>query len=67
LASLIGSVPLGLPIGPVLAQVLGWSISIVSAVLLFLLIYKVLPNARQGWRDVLPGTLLATVLLIKNR
>src|SRR5258708_26599571 len=64
LASLIGNVPLGLPIGPVLARVFGWSISIVSAFVLFLLIYKALPNARQGWRDVLPGVLLASVLLL---
>jgi hypothetical protein len=62
--SVIGSVPLGLPIGPVVAKVVGWSISIVSALLFFLLIYKVLPNAKQGWRDVIPGTLLSAVLLL---
>jgi membrane protein len=62
LSAVVGNVPLGLPIGPVLARVIGWSISIVSVVLLFLLIYKVLPNAKQGWRDVLPGALLSTVL-----
>ncbi len=64
LSSLIGNVPLGLPIGPVLAKVVGWSISIISAFLFFLLIYKVLPHAKQGWRDVLPGTLLSSVLLL---
>src|SRR5260370_3974381 len=64
LSSLIGNVPLGLPIGPVLAKVVGWSISIISAVLFFLLIYKVLPHAKQVWRDVLPGTLLSSVLLL---
>jgi membrane protein len=64
LTSLIGNVPLGLPIGPVVAKVLGWSISIISAFLFFLLIYKVLPHAKQGWRDVLPGTLLSSVLLL---
>ena len=30
--------------------------------MLFLLLYKVLPNANQGWRDVLPGTLVSVVL-----
>jgi membrane protein len=60
--SLVGNVPLGLPIGPVVARVLSWSISIVSAIALFLLVYKVLPNGKQGWRDVLPGALLASVL-----
>jgi membrane protein len=64
LTSLIGSVPLGLPIGPGLVKFLGWSISIVCAFLLFILIYKVLPHAKQGWRDVLPGTLLSSVLLL---
>jgi membrane protein len=65
LSAVIGAapLPLGLPMGPLLARVVSWSISIVSVVLLFLLIYKVLPNAKQGWRDVLPGALLSTVLL----
>jgi len=61
LGSLVQHVPL-LPVGPGLATAVTWSISIVSTFLLFLLIYKVLPNAQQGWRDVLPGTLLSTVL-----
>jgi membrane protein len=43
-------------------SVVSWSLSILSAFLLFLLIYKVLPNAKQGWVGVLPGTLLSTVL-----
>ena len=64
LTSVVGTVPLGLPIGPVLAKVLGWSISILSAFVLFLLLYKVLPNAKQGWRDVLPGVLVSSVLLL---
>jgi membrane protein len=64
LTSLIGNVPLGLPIGPVLAKVVGWSISILSAFLFFVLIYKVLPHAKQGWRDVAPGTLLSSALLL---
>src|SRR5437899_2639104 len=64
LTSVLGNVPLGLPIGPALVKVLGWSISIIGAFLFFLLIYKVLPHAKQGWRDVLPGTLLSSVLLL---
>lgn len=51
-----------LPIGPALGKFITWSISIVSTFLLFVLLYKVLPNAQQGWRDVLFGTLLSTVL-----
>jgi uncharacterized BrkB/YihY/UPF0761 family membrane protein len=32
--------------------------------LLFLLIYRILPNAGQTWRSVVPGTLMASVLLL---
>ena len=60
--SLVGNLELGLPIGPVLARVIGWSVSILSALLLFVIMYKLLPNAKQGWRDILPGALLSTVL-----
>jgi membrane protein len=61
LGSLIATVPI-LPIPPAVGSVVSWSLSILSAFLLFLLIYKVLPNAKQGWVGVLPGTLLSTVL-----
>jgi membrane protein len=64
LSSVVGNLSLGLPVGPVLGRVIGWSISIVSAILLFLIMYKLLPNAKQGWRDILPGALLATVLVM---
>jgi membrane protein len=62
LGSLISNLPLGLSVPPVVAQVVSWSISILSAFLLFVLLYKVLPNAKQGWRQVFPGALLSTVL-----
>ncbi len=62
LGGLLGNLPLGLGVSPVLAQVVTWSISILSTIVLFLLLYKILPHARQGWRDVLPGALLSTVL-----
>jgi len=62
LGSLVGSVPINLPVGPALARAISVLISILSAFGLFLLSYKVLPNASQGWRDVLPGAFLASVL-----
>ncbi len=62
LGNLIGSLPIGLPVGPVLGRIVGWSISIVSAIVMFLLLYKVLPNKSQGWRQTLPGALAAAVL-----
>jgi uncharacterized BrkB/YihY/UPF0761 family membrane protein len=62
IGTLIGNTPIGLPIGPALGRTVSFSISILSAFLLFLLIYKVLPNTKQGWRDVLPGAMLSSVL-----
>jgi membrane protein len=62
LGAVIDNLPLGQAIGPVVARVISWSLSILSAIVLFVLLYKVLPHAQQGWRDVLPGALLATVL-----
>jgi membrane protein len=64
IGGIVGNIPIGLPIGPALAPLVGWSISVLSVFLLFLLIYKILPNARQIWRDVLPGTVLASMLLL---
>ena len=29
---------------------------------MFLLLFKIMPNAQQGWRNVVPGSLLASVL-----
>jgi membrane protein len=63
-SSLVTSLPGVLPIGPLLGQVIGWSISIISVFVLFALIYRVLPNAKQTWHDVVPGTLLSSVLLL---
>ncbi len=39
-----------------------WGASLGSTFLIFALLYKVVPYARPGWRQVLPGALLATVL-----
>ena len=63
LSSLVTNVPGVLPVGPILGQVIGWSVAIVSVFLLFLLIYRILPNAQQTWRSVIPGALLSVVLV----
>ncbi|HEX8969628.1 MAG TPA: YihY/virulence factor BrkB family protein, partial [Chloroflexota bacterium] len=60
----VGNVPIGLPIGTVLGRAIGWSIPVVCVLALFLLIYRVLPNVKQGWRHVAPGALLSSVLLL---
>ena len=62
LGNAIGSLPIAVPVGPVLGRVVGWSISILSSIVMFLLLYKILPNKPQGWQQTLPGALLATVL-----
>lgn len=64
MSGLVTNLPGILPIGPVLAQVIGWSVSILSVVLFFVLIYRVLPNVQQSWHDVLPGALVATFLAL---
>jgi membrane protein len=58
----LGSLPIAVPVGPVLGRAVGWSISIVSAIVMFLLLYKILPNKPQGWKQTLPGALAASVL-----
>jgi membrane protein len=63
LGALVDNVALPLTIGPLLARAISWSVSILSTILMFLLIYRVLPNAPQGWRDVLPGAILSSALL----
>jgi membrane protein len=62
LGSLVDALPFALPFGPIMAKVISWSVSILSGVLLFLLLYKVLPNKPQSWGQTLPGALAATVL-----
>lgn len=62
IGSAIDTVVQFVAIGPLLGRVVTWSISIVSTVLLFLLVYRILPNKRQTWGQALPGALLATVL-----
>src|SRR5262245_51498353 len=62
LGSMLDTLPLPLGVSPVLAQVVTWSISILATFLLFVLLYKLMPNAGQGWRSVLPGALLSCVL-----
>lgn len=46
------------------AQVIGYSIGFLSAMLLFTTIYRVVPNAGQKLLDVWPGALLAAVLFV---
>ena len=62
LGSIIDALAQVFGIGPVMGRLVTWTISILSAVLLFWLLYRVLPNKRQTWGQALPGALLATVL-----
>lgn len=64
IGGLLDNFPGILPIGQVVTRAAGWSIAILSTFLLFVLVYRVLPNVQQGWRDVIPGSILATSLLL---
>lgn len=45
-------------------QVLGYLIALIATSALFGMLYRVVPNAGQGWRDVWPGTLTAASLFV---
>ncbi len=45
-----------------LAAVLGWLVSLVSALATFLWLFTILPNTRTSWRHALPGAILTTIL-----
>ncbi len=45
-------------------QILSYGLALLAAFGLFYLLYRVVPNAGQRWRDVWPGTLTAAVLFV---
>jgi membrane protein len=53
--------PFQLPYG---AFVLGWAISVAAALLMFVILYTVVPNMSLHLRDVWPGALLSAVLFV---
>jgi uncharacterized BrkB/YihY/UPF0761 family membrane protein len=53
--AVLGALPIEVPGRVLVGQATSWRVSALSAVLFFVLLYKILPNARQGWREVLPG------------
>jgi membrane protein len=55
-------IPFQVPGRGLLGGFIGWSLSIVSAVLLFLVLYKFLPNKPRPWTLSMPGALAASVL-----
>jgi uncharacterized BrkB/YihY/UPF0761 family membrane protein len=57
IGSAIDTVAQVLGIAPVVGRIVTWSISIVSTLLLFLLVYLIVPNRRQSWHQALPGAL----------
>lgn len=60
--SLIGVLGIAAPAGAVLGRIAGWSVSISSAFVMFLLLFKVLPNRHQSWQHILPGILASAAL-----
>ena len=61
---LLALLPFALPGRTLLGAGIGWLVSLASAAALFLLLYRVLPHKPQGWRQALPGALVATILLL---
>lgn len=45
-------------------QLLAYGVAFLSTVMLFLVIYRIVPNARQRLPDVWPGTLVASLLFL---
>lgn len=45
-------------------QLVAYSVALVSTLLLFFVIYRIVPNARQKFLDVWPGTLVASLLFV---
>jgi membrane protein len=45
-------------------DVLRWVVVFVAAVLYLVWVYRVAPNVKNGWRDCVPGAVLATALII---
>jgi membrane protein len=62
LAALGGWIEQALPGGPLLASVLNMLVSLIVLMLLFSAIYKVLPDRRLAWGDVLVGAAATAVL-----
>lgn len=60
--ALLGMLPVHVPGSGLAALLLGYVVSIVSAGIMFLLLYTILPNKRQSVKQALPGALTAALL-----
>ena len=58
----VRALPFDVPARGLAGRLLGYVVSLVSALVTFLLLYRVLPNKRQTFAQVLPGSLLAAGL-----
>lgn len=47
-----------------LSQFLAYVVAFASAMMLFMVIYRIVPNARQRLPDVIPGTIAASILFV---
>ena len=56
-----------MPAGNVLAFLLDFSVSLIVLTLLFAAIYKVLPDRRLAWRDVMLGAVVNALLFIAGK
>lgn len=60
--ALFSVLPFDVPGRGALGAATGWSVSIVSAVAMFFLLYRILPNKPQTLKQTIPGALVAAVL-----
>jgi len=60
--ALVQELPFDVPARGLAGRLIGYLVSFASALATFLLLYRVLPNKRQTFSQVLPGSLLAAVL-----
>ncbi|WP_290649488.1 YihY/virulence factor BrkB family protein [Aquisalimonas sp.] len=56
-----------LPVHPSAVSIAEISLSLVVIVLLFAMIFRILPDVVVSWRDVIPGALLTAVLFLLGR
>ena len=60
--AVVRALPFDLPARGLVGRLIGYLVSLASALTTFLLLYRVLPNKRQTFAQVLPGSLLAAGL-----
>lgn len=51
----------------ILFEIINWLLTVIVTTILFSVIFKVLPDAKIRWRDILPGALATTLLFLLGK